>query len=117
MDDIFKIVKGRLKQADPEREWQNYLVGKELILGTGFGDTWTLYGITGEPGMEDFMKYAWETEPEPREYGSLEDMIDDIEMGNYGFSFELDKIEVITTELSYDFDKGKNVEVPYAKDS
>lgn len=111
MDDVFKIVKGKLKQVDPEREWHNWLLEKVLVLGSAFGGGWMLYGIEGEAEMLEFYKYAWVTEPEPKEYGSLEDMIEDIEMGNYGFGFDFNEIEVIKTELAYDFDKGENVEI------
>jgi hypothetical protein len=110
MKDIFRIVKGKLKQVDKKRPWQNYLVDKALILGTGFMGGWTLYGIEAEHNLKEFCKFAYNTEPEnDHEYGNYKSMYQDICDGNYGFGFDESEIEVIKTEIAYDFDKRENV--------
>jgi hypothetical protein len=110
MGDIFKIIKGNLKQVNVERPWQNYLVGKELILATQWCGGWALLAISGEKTLYEFCKYAWEAEPDQEhEYETYKSMYEDIVDGNYGFGFDEDEIEVIEIQLEHDFEKGENV--------
>jgi hypothetical protein len=92
---MFKIMKGKLKKAT--HEWQEYLLEKELLLCTGLGNTLNLLAID-ERGLDEFCELLWYKNMFVKEdYGSLKDLIEDIKLGNYGFGFCIDEIEVIET--------------------
>lgn len=109
MDDIFKIVKGKIQQMDPEKFWHKYLSNKTLILCSSVKEgCWNLIGIEGEEKCGDFFKWFWEHEPE-HDYDSFEDMREEFDCGNDGVGFEAKEIEVIEFLLGYDFDKRESV--------
>lgn len=92
---MFKIMKGKLKKAT--HEWQEYLLEKELLLCTGLGNTLNLLAID-EKDLNEYCNYLWDNNHFVREdYGSLEVLLEDIELGNYGFGFDVDEIEVTET--------------------
>lgn len=99
---MFKIIKARLKAAT--EEWQQYLVGKELLLYTTIRSYWALVGIEGEEDLTDFCKSVWEKEEE-HEYESLNGFIADVNMGNCGFDFSVEEIEIIEEAACIDVDK------------
>ncbi|OZV10770.1 hypothetical protein CIW83_18295 [Tissierella sp. P1] len=90
---MFRIVKGKLKKAT--HEWQEYLLNKELLLCTGLENTLNLLAID-EKDLNEYCNYLWDKNYFVREeYERLEWLIEDIELGNYGFGFDVDEIEII----------------------
>jgi hypothetical protein len=109
MDDVFKIIKGKLKEVDPENTWHEYLLGKTLSLCSSVAEgCWNLVGIDGEVQCEDFFKWFWDKE-QPAEYESFEEMLDSMINGYDSFGFEADEIEVIEFLIGYDFEKMETV--------
>ena len=112
MNDIFKIVKGKLKPAesdDPQKFWHNYLMGKTLTLCSSVMEGyWNLIGIEEEEKCSSFFKWVWDHEPK-HDYKSFEDMQEEMDFGSDGFGFEPEEIEVIEFLLGYDFDKMETV--------
>jgi len=112
MDDIFKIVKGKLKLSalpNSEQFWHNYLIGKTFTLCSSLAEgCWNLIGIDGEEKCSNFLKWVWNHEPK-HDYESFEDMTEEMDFGNDGFGFETEEIEVIEFLLGYDFDKRETV--------
>jgi hypothetical protein len=104
MDSSFKIVKGKLKSADSKREWQKYLIGKEMLLCSSISDGWNIIGIEGEPDLNGLCSYAWETEPE-HEYDNLSDFQEEVSMGNDGFGLDFDEVEIVNDGISFDENK------------
>lgn len=92
---VFEIIKGKLKKA--EHEWQEYLLGKELLLCTGLNNTVKLLAIE-EMEIIFFCKYLWDNNHFVREdYVSLKELVEDVGLGNYGFGFDIDEIEITET--------------------
>lgn len=103
MDNAFRIVKGKLINADPERDWQKYLVDKNLLLCSSITDGWNIIGIEGEPSLDGLCRYAWKTEPE-HEYDCLSDFQEEVSLGNDGFGLDANEVEIFE---GIAFDKSK----------
>lgn len=97
---MFQVIKGKLKQA--KEGWQKYLEGKTLVLCTSISGRWALCAIEGEENLDGMCKFVWGIELE-HDYETLEDMQEDVSLGNYGFAFETDEIEVLQVLASYEF--------------
>lgn len=97
-EDDFKdsILKGRVKQNG--LPWQKYLEGKELLLFKT-GEGYNLISIKEEVnGIENLCKYIYENERDSYYecgYESLDDFIEECKLGNDGFGFDKDEIELI----------------------
>lgn len=92
------ISTGKLKEV--KMPWQRYLEGKTLILFE-FEDRYNLLAIKGEKGLDGLCKYAWEYDSETAEesgYESLENFIEDVNLGNDGFGFKKNEIELCNIE-------------------
>ena len=100
---LLEFVIGKL--IDAKLPFHNYLKDKELILGKVF-EQWTLLGIyNDEGGFKKLCKWVWENDkPSCEGYEKLEDFIKEVNLGNDGFGFDLDEIEIIESR-KYDLMK------------
>ena len=90
------ISAGKLKAT--KRPWHKYLEGKILILFE-FGGAYNLLAIKDEKSLKGLCKYAWEHDEEnSKEYDCLDDFIGEVELGNDGFGFDKDEIELCDIE-------------------
>lgn len=110
------ISAGKLKEV--KVPWQRYLKEKTLILFE-FGGGYNLLAIKGEDGLKDLCKYAWEYDPETVEesgYESLENFIEDVNLGNDGFGFKKNEIELCdieTLKKEWEDEKERNHRLSY----
>jgi len=88
---MLQIVEGYLKKSN--EEWQKYLEDKKLVLITSLGGNWTVAAIEGEEDLRGFLTYLWETEQE-HDYYTLDDMLEDAELGNYGIVLKKNDVNV-----------------------
>lgn len=109
-DDFASYIKiGKLKKIT--LPWHEYLKDKKLIVFK-FGTGYNLIGIIGEnKGLDGLCNYTWENDPETvKESGydytkdSVEDFMEEVYLGNDGFGFNKDEIEI------YDLKARKNNE-------
>ena len=106
---MFKISKGKLKKVDNNRPWHEYLKDKILILGEIFNQ-YRLLAIEGEKNLEGLCRYAWATEPDSEhEYETLEDFIEDVELGNMGYGFDIEEIQEVKI-IFHEFNIGESDE-------
>lgn len=89
---MFEVVEGKL--IKPAEEWHKFLEGKKLTLCTTWDKNWAL-GAIDEEDLTEFCKFIWDLEGDDHEYETLEDMLEDISLGNYGFNLLRDEVEVI----------------------
>ena len=93
------IKAGKLKEA--KEPWHKYLKGKTLLLFDLFGRyslTGILYGKYKSEKLESLCKYVWENckeEMEEEGYEKVEDFIEEVNLGNDGFAFDKDEIELL----------------------
>lgn len=85
------LVVGKLKEV--KEDWHEYLKDRELVLFNLFGQ-WSLMSIKNENGLGGLCEMIWENEKE-HDYCSLEGWKEDVELGNAGFGFDYDEIEII----------------------
>ncbi|APM41373.1 hypothetical protein [Clostridium kluyveri] len=91
------IKMGKLKKVT--EPWHGYLKDKKLIvfkIGTGY-NLISIDGEKGEKNLEGLCKYAWENDPETTQesgYDCVEDFIEEVNLGNDGFGFNEDEIEI-----------------------
>lgn len=89
------IKMGKLKKVT--LPWHKYLWNRKLILFE-MGIGYNLIGIMGEnSGLDGLCKYEWENDPKMAQengYEKLEDFIEEVNLGNDGFGFSEDEIEL-----------------------
>jgi len=89
------IKKAKLKKAT--KSWQGYLKDKILIVGELFNG-YNLIGILGEKDFSGLCKYAYENDKavfDELGYETLNAWIEECELGNDGFGFSKDGIEIL----------------------
>lgn len=90
------IKKAKLKKFT--YPWQQYFKNKTLIVGELFGD-YTLLGIVDDKDCFKILcKYVYENDRETFNelgYDSLEAWIEEVELGNEGFGFKKDELEIL----------------------
>lgn len=89
---MIKVMKGKIKK--PSNSWEEYLNGKTLILCTGLVETLNLLGIEGEEELDDLCEHVWNAHEEQGHY-TLEDFKEAVKLGNDGFGFDKNNIEII----------------------
>lgn len=88
--------RGKLKEAT--KPWQKYLINKTLLLMQFKNGSYDLILIEGEVDLDSLCRYVWENDKLAKEeagYESLEAFIEECELGNDGFGFDEDEIEII----------------------
>lgn len=92
------IKTGKLKEV--KATWQKYLEGKTLILFE-FGGDYNLLAIKGEKGLKGLCEYEWQNDVKSLQeegYESLREYTEEVNLGNDGFGFDKDEIELIDIE-------------------
>ena len=91
---------GKLKKV--KYPWHKYLEGRKLMLFTWSDSTYNLIGIYGENnGLDGLCEYVWKNDAKAAKedgYKSLEEFKEDVYLGNNGFGFDKDEIELCHLE-------------------
>lgn len=94
------IKKAKLKKAF--NPWHEYLKDKILIVGKMFDD-YNLIGIVGEKkGIKNLCNYCYENDKKAFEqsgYDNLMNWIEECELGNDGFGFSKDELEILDESI------------------
>lgn len=88
------ISKAKIKTS--KNKWQEYLADKVLIVGE-IGGHYSFLGFEGqEEDYKELCRIAWYSLPkEERPYEHLGNFIDEVLLGNDGFGFDAEEIEII----------------------
>lgn len=77
-------------------KWHEYLMDKELLLCPNFCNVWSIVGIKNENGLDGLCEYDWNNTPEDeREYETLEELKEDVELGNWAYCLDDSEIEIL----------------------
>lgn len=93
------IKKAKLKKVT--QTWQKYLESKTLVVGW-LCKQFQLLGIIGEKDwIENICKYVYKNDRKAYDeigYKSLDAWIEEVKLGNDGFGFDKDELEILESE-------------------